>query len=115
MAGMTRAFRDLWLKLCTDGSYEKASSVLVEPNDPKMRCCLGVAYAAGQELGLILSGPIYNSNGHDEALLRDADADVLGIMDQQEFADANDYNATPSGQFYPTEVLDKIREHPVID
>lgn len=112
---MTRAFRDLWLQRCTDGSYQQTTSVLVEANNDKERCCLGVAHAVGKELGLLPPDAVLHGNSEDEEYLPDEEAVKLGIDNQPEFANANDRNRVPEGQYYPAEVLDMIKNHPVID
>jgi len=110
---MTRAFRDLWLKRCTDGTYVQAVGELA--CDDKHRCCLGVAHAVGQELGLISVDDEIRENDEHEELLPDEQAELFGVNNQDLFATANDHNFVPEGQFYPNEVLELIKRHPVVD
>ena len=115
MTGMTRAFRDAWLQKCTDGSYTTTRGELMSPDDSTRRCCLGVAIAVGEELKLLEPGGLPRSGDTHDELLTNKERDTLGIGYQERFASANDDNQVPEGMYYPQEVIDLIKTHPVID
>ena len=127
MAQMTKEFRNRWYQACTDGSYHRVTSELVSPgqdyNDPdfphdKQRCCLGVAHAIAIEMGLIPADrDIYHEYYREDELLMDDEAEAIGLArnDMKEFAHLNDNMSVKSGQYYPDEVIEKIKNYPVYE
>jgi hypothetical protein len=129
MAQMTKEFRDRWYQACTDGSYQRVTSELVSPwrnlnphyDNPdfphdKQRCCLGVAHAIAIEMGLIpATRDIYSESYREDELLMDDEAEAIGLdyTDMKEFAQLNDNMAVKKGQYYPDEVVEKIKTYPV--
>lgn len=112
---VTKQFRDLWYKRCTDGSYHQEKHVLVDKNDPKARCCLGVAHAVAQELGL-LPADATTQDGRDIELLTSEELEAIGLEgDQRTFSEANDANQHQDGEYYPQQVLTLIKNLPVKD
>lgn len=111
---MLRAFRDKWYERCTDGSFRQARYRLIDPDDTKYRCCLGVALAVGQELGLLAPEQAIKISTYE--YLTAGQAKLLGIGYQVPFSRANDSApVSVEGQYYPAEVLNLIKDHPVID
>jgi hypothetical protein len=112
---MLRAFRDKWLERLTDGSFSKAKWKLIDPDDEKKRCCLGVALSVGVELGLLTEAQARERPLDGAQYLTYTQGSLLGIEKQDEFASANDSYAVPEGQYYPTEVLKLVKDQPVTD
>ena len=125
MPMMKKEFRDRWYQACTDGSYYRARGKLAT-RDEKRRCCLGVAHAIAIEMGLFKPAvpsmyrgvwasarPPYFIIG--SSFLNDIELAAIGLSDQYDFAHANDQNEPGPGEYYPTKVLDMIRNHPVAE
>lgn len=115
---MKREFRDLWLKRCTDGTYRQGTHELAREGDPKTRCCLGVAHAVGQELNMIPTTVTpFRDDGSSRTYLSEVECEIIGLEEsrQYEFARTNDGYVAKSGQYYPDEVLDLIKNYPVED
>lgn len=110
---MTRVFREKWYERLTDGSFRRSRYELVNSDELTYRCCLGVARAVGEELGLLQPDVTIISRSY----LNDDECAILGIKDQQPFATANDdpNNKVAEGQFYPQQVLDLVMNYPVKD
>lgn len=120
---MLRAFRDKWVELCTDGSFICFRSHLINADNHKERCCLGVALGLAAEMGL--RPPIdpeeipmyvdsYNSRNNK---LTEVDREAMGLSEelQNQLAQANDDYFVREGQYYPQRVVDLIKAQPVKD
>lgn len=108
MRKMTREFRTAWYQACTDGSFTQIQGRLIDAVFPTRRCCLGVALAVGEKLGLLEP-----DETHPSQLLSKWEMDALGIRLQSIYAQANDENEPAEGSFYPEEVLAAILATPV--
>jgi len=111
MRRLIKEFKERWLTALTDGSYTRYKHSLANPEDPKERCCLGVALAIAAEMGIITPEQV-KDNYLTNSYLTPTVASMIGLSDseQRTLGLANDDHRVPEGKFYPDEVISKITE-----